>query len=226
MKNEIIEKVNKIGKIGQIITKIGKVMLSIAFVTCLVCAVFLCVIPKDTITMTTSHQAVVNLELNDMIVIGSPDDEGAETSLEINGIEYEVVNYEQSEDQMTIYSESDDYKFNLSHIWWLMIPALLSIITIYVVVSFVEKLCKFFKECETPFTDEIVKILEKIAIAIIPMACLSPLTESISDSILTGNVHIVLGIDLMVVVLIVLIFMLAAIFKYGTMLQIESDETL
>jgi len=225
MKNEIIEKVNKIGNVGKVITKISKVMLKIAFVACIVAAVFVCLLPKDTITMRMAHQAVVDVELNDMVVV-EPVDEDEEGTLEINGIEYKITNYEQSEEHVTIHSESENYEFNLSHIWWVMIPALLTIVAIYMVVYFVEKLCKVFSECETPFTDEVVKIMEKIAIAIIPMACLSPITESISDSIMTGTLHIVLGIDLMVVVLVVLIYMLAAIFKYGTMLQMESDETL
>ena len=225
MKNEIIEKVNKIGKVGQVIAKISKVVLLIGFVACLVSAVFLCMIPEETITMNMSHQAKVDIDLNDMVVI-EPVDEDEEGAIEINGVEYKITNYEQNEEHVTIHSESENYEFNLSHMWWVMIPALLSIAAIYVVVFFVEKLCKVFRECETPFTDEVVKIMEKIAVAIIPMACLSPITESISDSIMTGTVHIVLGVDLMMVVLVVLIFMLAAIFKYGTMLQIESDETL
>ena len=225
MKNEVIQKINKIGKVGQVITKISKIMLFIAFVACLVSAVFLCMIPEETITMRMSHQAKVDIDLNDMVVI-EPVDEDEESALEINGVQYKITNYEQNEEHVTIHSESEDYEFNLSHIWWIMIPALLTVSVIYVVVYFVEKLCKVFRDCETPFTDEVVKLLEKIAVAIIPMACLSPITESIADSIMTGTVNIVLGVDLMMVVLVVLIFMLASIFKYGAMLQIESDETL
>ena len=225
MKNEVIQKVNKMGKAGQVIAKIAKIMLSIAFVTCLVCGVFLCLIPEETITMKMSHQAVVDVDMHDMVVIDFAD-EDEEGALEINGVEYTITNYEQNEDHVTIHSESESYEFNLSHMWWVMIPALLSIAAIYVVLFFVEKLCKVFRDCETPFSEEVVKLLEKIAIAIIPMCCLSPMTESLSDSIMTGTVNIVLGVDMMMVVLVVLIFMLAAIFKYGTMLQVESDETL
>lgn len=232
MKNEIIEKVNKIGKAGQIIAKIGKVILTIAFVACLVTAVFVCVIPKDMITMDMSHQAIINIDLNEMekvkdiIVIETPDNQNVETALEINGIEYEVVNYEQDASEMKVYADAETHGFTLSNIWWLMIPALLSVGAIYIVLCFIEKLCILFRDCETPFTDEVVNALKKLAISIIPMACLSSITQSISDSILTGNIDIVIGIDLMTVILVVLIFMLAAIFKYGTMLQIESDETL
>ena len=145
MKNEIIEKVNKIGKVGQVIAKISKVVLLIGFVACLVSAVFLCMIPEETITMNMSHQAKVDIDLNDMVVI-EPVDEDEEGAIEINGVEYKITNYEQNEEHVTIHSESGNYEFNLSHMWWVMIPALLSIAAIYVVVFFVEKLCKVFRE--------------------------------------------------------------------------------
>ncbi|MBQ5325201.1 MAG: hypothetical protein J6J58_07115, partial [Oscillospiraceae bacterium] len=63
-------------------------------------------------------------------------------------------------------------------------------------------------------------------ISIIPMALLQSVTDSITNSMMTGDIDIVLGIDLMTVILVILIFLLATIFKYGTMLQKESDETL
>ena len=69
-------------------------------------------------------------------------------------------------------------------------------------------------------------MLKKVAIALIPMAFLSNLTTSVTDSIMSGNVNIVIGVDMTTVLLVLLVFMLSAIFSYGTMLQQESDETL
>jgi len=69
-------------------------------------------------------------------------------------------------------------------------------------------------------------MLKKVAIALIPMAFLSNLTTSVTDSIMSGSVNIVIGVDMTTILLVLLIFMLAAIFSYGTMLQQESDETL
>jgi len=222
MKNEVIGKINQLGKIGEIITRIAKILLTLAFVICLVSAVFLFALPDDTITIKMSHQALVDLKINDMVVL----DDDVESSLEINGVKYEIVDYIEDGENVSVYSESEDHVFNLSKIWWLMIPAMLTIAAMYVVTCFLEKLCKEFRVCETPFTDRIVKLLGQIAKAIIPMAFLAPLTESVLDSVFTGNVHIRVGVDLTVVLLVILIFILAAIFKYGTMLQIESDETL
>ena len=93
-------------------------------------------------------------------------------------------------------------------------------------MHFVEKLCKLFRDCETPFTAEISETIKKLAIAIIPMAFFSNLSESVTNSAMSGKVNIVIGVDLMTILLVLLVFMLSRIFSYGTVLQQESDETL
>jgi len=99
-------------------------------------------------------------------------------------------------------------------------------ISALVVIHFIGILCKKFQYCSTPFTEDIVKAIKNLAISIIPMALLQSITESITNSMMAGDIDIVVGVDLMTVILVILIFLLAAIFNYGTMLQKESDETL
>lgn len=242
MKNEVVEKVNKIGKAGEIITNIGKAILWIGLVVCLISGVFLLVLPDDWVVIHMEGKAAVEVnfpttvEVSDAYEIG--EDGVAELkwndltwgeidgSLEVNGQEYEFVGMVQTENGFLMDAESDSYTIRLTNFASVVLLAAFFCGATLIVMHFAGKLCKLFRDCETPFTTEISEMLKKLAIAIIPMAFFSNLSESVSNSVMSGNVHIVIGVDLMTILLVLLIFMLSAVFNYGTLLQQESDETL
>lgn len=236
MKSEVIAKVNKIGKIGFIITKVSKVLLTVGFIGCIVGAVLLAMVPKDFVTITVAGDAVIDVNLEktplfNVISLSSLEkleDFGAEINSEwdINGVSYDVVSAEQNGNTITMSAKAEPYKLNIGGLSWTLIPAMIAIAACYVVLHFTGKLCETFQHCKTPFTDEIVKGIRNLAISIIPMALISSVVENITRYAFSGDTDFVLGVDVMTVVLVVLIFMLASIFKYGAMLQQESDETL
>jgi len=236
MKNETITKVNQIGKVGQIIANIGKVIIAIGAIACLVSGIILLVLPDDMLAIHMEGKAAVEINMpmvGDKIVVdtgnGSAVAIGAvstEGSLELNGMEYGIVGMTPTENGFLVNAEADNYTLGLNQLTSTVFLAAVNCVAMWVVMHFVAKLCKLFQECETPFTEEVVQTLKKVAIALIPMAFMSNLTTSVTNSIMSGNVHIVIGVDMTTVLLVLIIFMLAAIFSYGTMLQQESDETL
>lgn len=236
MKNDIIIKVNKIGNAGCIITNIAKVILSIGFVVCVMAGIVLAMMPKGFVTIDVSGDAAIAVDLNKVPIIDTQDftqiDDfeklGVEISsdIEINGVDYGVVSAQQQDGVYTIDAHADAYTIDIGNLGLVVVIAAVYIIAAIVVLHFVNKLCKEFKTCTTPFTENIVSALKKLAISIIPMAFLASLTDSVTGSIMSGNVEITVGVDLMTILLVLLIFMLAAIFSYGAMLQTESDETL
>ena len=234
MKNETLTKVNKIGKVGEIISNIGKVIIAIGTIACLVSGIILMVLPDDMVVIHMDGKATVEINMpmvgnnivtedGPSVVIGSVSTNG---SLELNGMEYGVVDMTPTENGFLMEAEADSYTLHFSQLTGIVFLAAVNCAVIWVVMHFISKLCKLFKECETPFTEEIVQTLKKLAIALIPMAFLSNLATSVTDSIMTGNVNIVIGVDVTTILLVLLVFMLSAIFSYGTMLQQESDETL
>jgi len=234
MKNEIMAKVNKIGNAGQIIANIAKVVIAIGAVACLVSGIILTVLPDDMVVIHVDGKAAVEINMpmvgnqivsedGPSVVIGSVSTEGA---LELNGIEYGVVGMTQTENGFLMEAEADSYTLRFNQLTSVVFLAAVNCAAMWAVMHFVAKLCKLFKECETPFTEEVVQTLKKVAIALIPMAFLSNLTTSVTDSIMSGSVNIVIGVDMTTILLVLIIFMLSAIFSYGTMLQQESDETL
>ena len=236
MKNEVITKINKIGNVGQIIANIAKVVIAIGAVACLVSGIMLALLPDDMVVIHVEGKAAVEINMpmvgeqlvmdtgdGPTVVVGSVSTEG---SLELNGMEYGVVGMTPTENGFLIDAEADSYTLKFNQLTATVFLAAVTCAAMWVVMHFITKLCKLFKECETPFTEEIVQALKKLAIALIPMAFLSNLTTSITDSIMTGKVNIVIGVDVTTILLVLLVFMLAMIFNYGTMLQQESDETL
>lgn len=234
MKNEIITKVNKIGKAGQIITNIGKAILWIALVICILSGVALMAIPNDMIIINMENKATVEVNMPELMGMNTINEDGVsgitwgnmESTFAVGAYEYGVVGMEQTENGIAIQADTGDYALHFRNLANVLFMAAVYCVAILVVLHFIGVLCKKFKECETPFTEEIVQALKKLAISLIPMAFLSTLTESVIESVMTGNVNIVIGIDLMTVLLVLLVFLLLTIFSYGTMLQQESDETL
>lgn len=230
MKNEVIGKVNKIGRIGQILVKVGTVISVLALVVCVIGCIAFWAMPQEAFSITQTHNADINVgSMNStlsatMIMIN--EDESMEGSLELDGIPYEITDMRQEEGGLTVKAQSGTYTFSLHNMAWTMLLLAVYIISGLAALRFTGSLCKKFRYCETPFTEEIVENLQKLAWSLVPLAVFSSVSESVIDGLFTGNMDIMLGIDMVVVVLIILIFLLSAIFKYGTMLQQESDETL
>lgn len=242
MKNEVISKVNKIGKAGVIITNIGKVFLWIGCIVSLLTGILMLALPDDFLVIHMEGKAAI--EVNFPTAISQADfyaieEDGVaqlkwndvtwgevDGSLEVNGQEYGVVGMVKTENGYLMDAMSDTYTIKITNFVSVMILVSVLCAVTLVTMHFTGKLCKLFQDCETPFTKEISEALKKLAIAIIPMAFFSNLSESVSNSVMSGKVNIVIGVDLMTILLVLLVFMLSAIFNYGTLLQQESDETL
>jgi len=236
MKNKVISKINKIGKAGNIISKIAKIIMIIGLIGCIVGTVLMSFIPKDFVTFNMSGDAVItvntdNMPLIEIINFGDEvhiDKDSSDLSVkwDINDVAYIVSELEHNGNIINMYAEAESYKIDISSFKWFLIPVIIFMISALAVIHFIGILCKKFQYCSTPFTEDIVKAIKNLAISIIPMALLQSITESITNSMMAGDIDIVVGVDLMTVILVILIFLLAAIFNYGTMLQKESDETL
>ncbi len=220
MKNETIRKINTFGHIGYVICKICKIAMMIATVGCLVGAVLMCFVPKDAvkIELTTSNAAVITLD--DRYDLSKILDLDVEDSiLEIGENTYSVVG--DADAPATVTST-----LYFSSLKWVLFAAALGCFTVFVAFYFAEILCKSFKECETPFAEEVSGGLMKFAYSLIGVGVVGMLGEAAMDSFLTNEFLIGIDIDLGTVLLILCVFMLSFIFKHGTALQAQSDETL
>ena len=229
MKEESILKINKMGHAGQIIANICKVFLIIGVVFALLGACFLMWLPEGAITASpagsmdlTVDVGALGYHLTDQqrenLLDGNND-----LDLSINGDSYTAVDVDGDVIHFTgggTVDTVDMHKVGVS-----MLLLVLSLIAITVTMFFVASLCKALRYCETPFSEDIVTRIRRVAWSLIPWALLGG-AHNPFEGLADGSADVFLGVDLQTVLLILIIFALSFIFRYGAMLQQESDETL
>lgn len=236
MKENAILKINQIGKVSSIFTTIAKILTGIGFVLCLITAIAFAAIPEDFLTMKISGDAVIDMNLG---AIGKAFDAsdveefeqesdalGNGISFYINSTNYTVKAKAATEDSLQLEAVSEDTTMNLHNLVWVMLMGTLSLGMTMVTLFFIGALCKAFRNCTSPFEENVTKKMQNLAISLVPWAFLTSITDALAQSYFTGKFQFAMGIDLNMVLIILLIFVLAYIFKYGAVLQTESDETL
>ncbi len=221
MKSETIKKINTFGKVGYIICKMAKIAMMIATIACLVGAILMCFVPKDAvkIELSTSDSAVVTIN-SDFDLAKFLDLNSADGIIEIGNKTYQIVPNDFDE-PITFTST-----VNISNFKWICFAYMAVCVAFMFVSYFAEKLCRYFKDCETPFTTEISGQLAKLAWSLIPTCILASFIQSIVEALFMGTSDMSFNFDLITVLLILCVFMLSYIFKHGAALQTESDELL
>ncbi len=221
MENSMIKRINTLGRVGYFITKIGEIVLIIAAVACLIGGVLMCFVPKEAVKIEiyTSNSAVLYLDESIDLsgILEFDDDEGF---LEIGDNTYKLI----IDDEKT--SELQRNVIYFSDFKWILFAAVLVCAAAYAVLYFANRLCSNFRSCETPFTEKISKEILNLAWSLIPISVIGAFIESLAEFVLMDKIEINISVDLITVILILCIFMLSYIFKYGTELQTESDQTL
>ena len=239
MKDTAIGKIKNFGKIANIIAIIMKVILIIGMVAVIVAGIVLAVMPKDLIKLQVDSKATVVIdaeklggdllkELDDMDVdqINSELKEELEAEMKLNNTEYAVASVNRDGNKLIVDTEVTAINLEFKNLLWVLGAAFISLIAAMVVAVFAGRLCKAFRDCETPFEEGIINKMKQLGYAMMPMAVLPSITDSFVNGIMAGNFDVSLNVELTVVLAIVIVFVLAYVFKYGAMLQKESDETL
>ena len=218
MENKSLSKINTMGKVGYIISTIGEVIINIAVIACLVVGVLLCFVDEQTmqVTVSTSNGISVVMFGDTVKPIIDIDDRG----IEIGDRYFEIISNPDK------FPTTTNMTYRITDAKWFFFGAAVNCVAAYFAFHFAAKLCKQFKCCTTPFTQEISKGLMNLAWSLIPLAVISGLMKSVTDSIITGRFDFSLEIDLTYVLLVLCVFMLSIIFSYGAELQAQSDETL
>lgn len=242
-KEDAILKINKLGNVSNIIVRICKILVIIGLVFTLLGTILMMVLPKDLVKMDMSATAEVMVDMSTFGVAFSQEDKAAfaaglndgledeerkdiRMSMDVNGSVYEADEIIMEDDSIRVRGTVDTYTVELGALRLVMILAMVTLVALLITLIFAGRLSRAFRDCQSPFEESIVKNLTAIAYSLFPWVVMNSVSSSIRESIFTNNVQLILGVDLGVVVVILLIFVLAYIFKYGAILQQESDETL
>lgn len=231
MKENAISKINKMGQVGGIITLIAKIFIIMGLVLCIGATILFAVTPEEFFTMKISGEAAVDMDFTSVGLdegdIGVMDEEELEKDFkDVSGPEYEVKSMTVTEESVHLEAAAEDFTISLHSICWIMLVVALDLGMTLVTLFFVSALCKAFRDCTSPFEEKVTKKMQNLAFSLIPWTFLSYITEMVAGSYFSGKMQLSFGIDLNMVLIIVLIFVLVYIFKYGAVLQRESDETL
>lgn len=246
MKEQAIKKINTIGKISYIAAIIAKCIVIAGLVATVLVSVLCFTVFGDKIKMDMSGQ--IDLEMDcetlniDYDMLEELDDEdmdikkqtvqigndkvGTVASISISEQDYKAMNVEIKDDTLFAKLESENISFTAKDVGLLMILAGISLVMTIVTISFVEALCKAFRDCTSPFDGKVIKKMQNLAISLIPWTIVSSVIDSTVDSFMQGGLQLQLNIDLGVALVVLIVFILVYIFKYGAVLQQESDETL
>lgn len=230
MKTEAIQKINKIGKISNVITLIAKILVGIGMVLSIIGAVICFVIPESMLKMSVVGEVVMEVDYSALgVTIPQNQMKLAKDVLASEISEDEKNDFSEfdiTEEKVMLRGDLEDYSFTMRDVAWLVVLAMIALVMTFVTLIFVGGLCKAFRDCNSPFETNVIRKMQNLAIALIPWTITSTVTNSVSESIKNSRLSLSFTVDLGVILVVLIVLVLVYIFKYGALLQQESDETL
>lgn len=230
MKTEAIQKINKIGKISNVITLIAKILVGIGMVLSIIGAVICFVIPESMLKMSVVGEIVMEVDYSALGVTIPQNQMKLAKDVLASEISEDEKNdfseFEITEEKVMLRGDLEDYSFTMRDVAWLVVLAMIALVMTFITLIFVGGLCKAFRDCNSPFETNVIRKMQNLAIALIPWTITSTITNSVSESIKNSKLSLLFTVDLGVILVVLVVLVLVYIFKYGALLQQESDETL
>ncbi len=231
-KEKAIRNINRMGNAGRIISIIIIVILSIGELAALLGIGALAAIPEGLVTMSGNME--MQMDVDTSLVngpgAGAAGQLAGSMSFGMGGLEFgtdvvqngNVISY-----QTAPISSNFDIKEFIP-----VVAAGIAVITMAIISCvFILKLCNAFRSCHSPFEENVVKKMRNLAFSLIPWTVISSFSSmlssfAISNLIINGQQRLHFSVDLGMLLVVAVILMLSVIFRYGSVLQQESDETL
>ena len=232
-KDNAISKINSIGKAGRILSKIAMIALMIGCIAVIVSGIMFLAIPKEDFVFKMNNDATLTVNIDsEMVGALTSAKQDAESlpqgSTSINGVNYsfEDVTFDQNGKTAIFKLQGDGATITSGRIAAICFVAAVFMAINALLFFYVGKLCKSLETCNTPFEEDIIKGMKNCAWVLIPWCVLGGAFESFMATAFTSNIRTGFNVDIPTVIVILLLFGLAYVFKYGAVLQRESDETL
>lgn len=217
-----IKRINRMGHIGQIITLIMKIVLIIVLLLSIALTIIASRLPADSITIDMNADADVVCNygpLKDIVQLDSFEGIKEALTFNLDHIQFKIDQLEEKDQQLFIKAKAQGEVFNNKDLMPMMISAVVKIFLLLVCVFALSALAKALRYCRSPFEDQVIIKMRHLAWALIPWF----VAGAMHYSSLQG-IH--LQLDLTVLLSVFIILVLIYIFRYGAILQRESDETL
>ncbi|MBQ8596528.1 MAG: hypothetical protein IJ409_01940, partial [Lachnospiraceae bacterium] len=222
MKEQAIQKINKIGKISSVFALIAKIVVGMGLVCTIIGAIICFAIPKELVDVTTAGAMVIDLdftalgaELTELHDEAAREEAVAEMkeSFESEDDEFTVVDVTMDETGAQIVGTMAEYSFSIRDGAWAVVIAALALAMTFVTLCFISALCKAFRDCQSPFEENVIKKMRNLAVALIPWCIVSSVSDSTFNSIVNGKPSFSLSVDLGMVLIILVVLVMVYIFK-------------
>ena len=242
MENNIKKKVNRIGLAGQIVSIILIVMMAVACFGCLIGGVFLAVLPEDAATVGVTTDMDVKVGKS---VIGRWMDEISDdltevnAQLSVNGDDFSNMTMEKTADGLLFRASTERMEFRIKRFASAVFTGLIYCATLLVVFIFLKRLCDGFRHCDTPFSDDVIKRMTVFAWVLLIGSVVSSGAEAVVNSLLNRSLDLSFSLNptgvnpgfevsfsFAPIIIALIVLFLTMIFRYGSQLQKEADETL
>lgn len=233
MKEQAIQKINKIGKISSVVALIAKILVGMGIGLLLVSYIVCMFIPKDSIRMNVEEKMTIEVDMDKFGTFGEEEKQAI-----LNGFLDEDITMEMNDDEVTadqvsfegstmrVEDKEETIAIEFRQFSNAILALLVGMALVMVTLFFVSGVCKAFRDCESPFEENVIVKMKKFAYSLIPWLIGSSVISSVGESVLAGKPVVSFSIDLGMVLVVLVLFLLITIFKYGAILQQESDETL
>lgn len=233
-KELILEKIRKFGTIGYRFSKILMILSGVLLFISLLTTIFFSLIKRDAIVFRSSGQEIIEVNISGMPIKEEGLEERKQEIIDRgttfpnmrNDYEYRLTDIILDNDIVKIVGTTEEEAFDIQDISLMIFGVGVWLAIEMAVLYYVIKICKFLSICETPFHENMSMLLKNFNIALIVLTVYASFGDSLINSIAKGRFAVTMNIDMISILAVVMVFGLSVIFKYGAMLQQESDETL
>lgn len=235
-KENAVSKINKIGKAGTVISTLLKVVCIMGIVAAAIFTIFSFCIPEKIAHLNKKTQAELVIDLNELELTESEkasdfvysqikEIENTE-QFSVNDTDFSVNEITYDDECISVNMETKETAVTSHSLAYLTLTLCLMCINALIIIIFIRRLFLSLKICETPFEENVIKKMKALAICLIPTLYLNDVFKSAINFFTFKTDTIDLGINIVSILIVLIVFTLVSIFKYGAVLQQESDETL
>lgn len=232
-KEKAILRIHKYGKVGKIISIVMLVIVAFSMLGTLVAAITLKVLPKDLLTINIGTQAEMILKPS---VVGAVDDsvlkvideafDSGSAGLNMGAVSLKFDTAEIVGDSVVASAGKGETNVSLDKIGNALFMPFLTLLITLISIIFAVALCREFQKCESPFDDAVIKKMRMFAFSLIPWTLFSTFSNIALNSVFGNNLEVGISLNMNIVFAVISVLALSVVFKYGAILQKESDETL
>lgn len=239
MKDNYIKKFNKIGKCVDIVANILKVLTIVSMVLVVLLYIFLDMMDKGIMGFYAGDDLYFEIDLRDFGFIYSDVDRAEQQeNADLKWYSYQFIEEEFAEshsklklellEAYTCVTSHNDVEVTNVHIKgcdvFLVIAFVYQIFALISIV-FAARLFKALRYEQSPFGFYVIKNMQRFAFSLVPWVIAGPML-SVESTVNYSKISVLAGVNLITLLIMAVLLLFVSIFKYGALLQKESDETL